>query len=59
MFIDDYVVFIVIYEKIWFSVIGYLLIFYIFLYIDVYIYNVMLIVFVFRICDVDIDFVKV
>lgn len=48
-----------IYEKIWFSVIGYVLIFYIFLYIDVYIYNVKLIVFVFRICDVDINDVNV
>lgn len=48
-----------IYEKIWFSVIGYVLIFYIFLYIDVYIYNVMLIVFVFRIWDVDINDVNV
>lgn len=53
--IDDYVVFIAIHEKIWSSVIGYVLTFYIFLYTDVYTYNAMLIVLAFRICDADIN----
>lgn len=53
--IDDYVVFIAIHEKIWSSVIGYVLTFYIFLYTDVYTDNVMLIVLAFRICDADIN----
>lgn len=53
--IDDYVVFIAIHEKIWSSVIGYVLTFYIFLYTDVYTDNAMLIVLAFRICDADIN----
>lgn len=53
--IDDYVVFIAIHEKIWSSVIGYVLTFYIFLYTDVYTYNAKLIVLAFRICDADIN----
>lgn len=53
--IDDYVVFIAIHEKIWSSVIGYVLTFYIFLYTDVYTYNAMLIVLAFRIYDADIN----